>query len=132
VWDGKSDAGSWVHEGHYRSVVFAQTGIGAYSEEREIYVGAFQFGTSVSILNRGTQVKLDLISTEFLKGSPSVKITQPGLAAYTATAKLVSGHKYKLTFTPKTGGTEGTVTFNITGTDRAGQKNTGTLTLPLQ
>jgi len=132
VWDGKSDAGSWVPEGHYRSVVFAQTGIGAYSEQREIFVGAFQFGTSVSILNRGTQVKLDLISTEFLSGGPSVKITQPGLVAYTATAKLVSGHKYKLTFTPKTGGAEGTVTFNITGTDRAGKKNTGTLTLPLQ
>jgi flagellar hook assembly protein FlgD len=132
VWDGKAENGAFVPEGHYRSVVFAQTGIGAYSEERAIFVGAFQFGTSVSILSRGVQVKLDLISTEFLSSNPSVKVTQPGLAAYTLKAKLVSGHKYKLAFTPKTGGSDGTVTFNVTGTDRGGKKNTGTLTLPLQ
>jgi len=47
------------------------------------------------------------------------------------TAKLVSGHKYKLTFTPKTGADAGMIAFAITGTDTKGHKNTGSLTLPL-
>jgi flagellar hook assembly protein FlgD len=131
VWDGKSDAGTWVPDGRYRSVVNAQTGLGSYSQERQIYVGAFQFAASSSSVTRGVKATLDLISTEFLSSNPSVRITQPGQTAWTVTAKLVSGHKYKLTFTPKTGGDAGMVTFVINGTDSKGHKNSGSLSLPL-
>ena len=131
VWDGKSDAGAWVPEGRYRSVVNAQTGLGAYSQERQIYVGAFQFSAATSSVTRGVKATLELISTEFLKGSPSVRITQPGQTPWTVNAKLVSGHKYKLTFTPKTGTDPGMIAFAITGTDTKGHKNSGSLALPL-
>ena len=131
VWDGKSDTGQWVPDGHYRSVVTAQTGLGSYSQERQIYVGAFQFGPAPGSVTRGIKTTLELISTEFLGSNPSVRITQPGQAPWTVTAKLVSGHKYKLTFTPKSGGAAGVATYAITGTDSKGHKNTGTLSLPL-
>ena len=131
VWDGKSDAGAWVPEGRYRSVVNAQTGLGSYSQERQIYVGAFQFSAATSSVTRGVKATLELISTEFLKGSPSVRITQPGQTPWTVNAKLVSGHKYKLTFTPKTGTDPGMIAFAITGTDTKAHKNSGSLTLPL-
>ena len=131
VWDGKSDAGAWVPDGRYRTVVNAQTGLGSYSQERRVYVGAFQFAASSSSVTRGVKATLDLISTEFLSSNPSVRITQPGQTAWTVTAKLVSGHKYKLTFAPKTGGDAGMVSFVINGTDSKGHKNSGSLSLPL-
>jgi flagellar hook assembly protein FlgD len=131
VWDGKSDAGAWVPDGRYRSVVNAQAGLGSYSQERQMYVGAFQFSASASLVTRGVKATLELISTELLKGSPSVRITLPGQTPSTVSAKLVSGHKYKLTFTPKTGTDAKLVTFAITGTDTKTHKNSGSLTLPL-
>ena len=131
VWDGRSNAGAWVPDGRYRSVVNAQTGLGSYSQERHVFVGAFQFAASASSVTSGAKATLELISTEFLNSNPSVRITQPGQIPWTVTAKLVSGRKYKLTFTPKTGTDAGMIAFAITGTDTKGHKNSGLLTLPL-
>ena len=40
-WDGRDESGALVADGIYRSVVSAQTGLGAYQQERSVFVGAF-------------------------------------------------------------------------------------------
>lgn len=132
IWDGKSDAGTWVPDGHYRSVVSAQTGLGAYSQERQVFVGAFRVTPSITSPARGSTIKLNIISTEALDRNPTVRITQPGIAPWTVKATRVSGTKYKVTVTLKTGGSEGSVDFLINGTDKNGGRQSTTVSLPLR
>jgi flagellar hook assembly protein FlgD len=131
TWDGKSASGVHVPEGRYRSVVTAQTGLGSYTQERSIFVGAFQINPSVSSPVRGGKVTLNLTSTEPLSKNPTVRITQPGITPWTVTTKLVSGRKYKVTITLKTGADAGTVEFLVNGTDKNGGKQSSSLVLPL-
>ena len=53
------------------------------------------------------------------------------VAADLVTANKVTGRKYRVTITLKTGGTEGTVAFLVSGTDKYGGKQSSTLSLPL-
>ena len=48
---------SWTHlsDGVYRSVVTAQTGLGAYSQERAVFVGPFRVSASDAAPSRGRQ-----------------------------------------------------------------------------
>ena len=131
AWDGKSSTGAYVPEGRYRSVVTAQTGLGSYTQERSVFVGAFQIGSSIASPSRGGKVTLNLTSTEPLASRPKVRITQPGITPWTVTANKVTGRKYKVTITLKTGGTEGTVEFLVNGTDKYGGKQSSSLSLPL-
>jgi len=131
AWNGKSTAGTYVPDGRYRSVVTAQTGLGSYTQARSVFVGAFQIGSSVASPTRGGKVTLNLTSTEPLARSPQVRITQTGVAPWTVTAKKVTGRKYKVTFTLKTDGTEGTVEFLVNGTDKYNGKQSSSLPLPL-
>jgi len=131
AWDGKSAAGTYVPEGRYRSVVTAQTGLGSYTQQRSVFVGAFQIISSVASPVRGGKVTLNLTSTEPLARSPSVRISQPGITPWTVTANKVTGRKYKVTITLKTGGTEGTVEFLVSGTDKYGGKQSSSLRLPV-
>jgi hypothetical protein len=132
TWDGKNDAGAWVADGRYRSVVTAQTGLGSYSQERSVFVGPFQVNPSIASPVRGGKITLTVISTESLSKKPKVRITQPGVDPWTVTASHVSGRKYKVTITLKVGGTEGTVAFLIRGIDSKGGAQSSALTLPLR
>ncbi len=132
IWDGKSDTGAWVPDGRYRSVVSAQTGLGAYTQERQVFVGAFQVTPSITSPARGGKITLTLLSTEGLDRRPTVRITQPGIEPWTVTAKRVSGKKYRVTVTLKTGGPEGTVEFMISGNDSKGGTQSTSVSLPLR
>lgn len=132
VWDGKSDNGAWVAEGRYRSVVSAQTGLGAYVQERSIFVGAFQISPSITSPARGARITLTIISSERLNRSPRVLITQPGVAPWTVTANRTSDKKYKVTVTLKSGGAEGTVQFHVSGVDWKGGHQSSSVSLPLR
>jgi flagellar hook assembly protein FlgD len=131
AWNGKNAAGAWVPEGRYRSVVSAQTGLGTYTQERSVYVGAFQIKPSVAQVARGSKITLNLISSEPLARKPIVRITQPGIAPWTVTANKVSGRKYKVTVTLKTGGAEGIAVFLVSGTDKYNGKQSSSLSVPL-
>jgi flagellar hook assembly protein FlgD len=131
TWDGKGSNGAWVPEGRYRSVVSAQTGLGSYAQERSVFVGAFQINPSVTSLTRGGKVTLNIISSEPLAKRPSVRITQPGIAPWSVTTNHVTGRKYKITVTLKTGGAEGLAVFQVNGTDKNGGKQSSSLSLPL-
>lgn len=132
TWDGKSDTGAWLPDGHYRSVVSAQTGLGTYEQERQVFVGEFQVTPSITSPARGGKVTLAIVSTEGLDRNPTVLITQPGIAQWTVTTKHVSGKKYKVTLTLKTGGAEGTVDFLISGKDSKGGRQSTLVSLPLR
>ncbi len=131
AWNGKDAAGAWVPEGYYRSVVSAQTGLGSYTQQRSVFVGAFKISSSPASATRGGKITLNLISSEKLAKSPTVRITQPGIEPWSVTAKLVSGRTYKVTLTLKTGGPEGFADFLISGTDKNGGKQSSSLRLPL-
>jgi hypothetical protein len=51
---------------------------------------------------------------------------------WTVKATRVSGTKYKVTVTLKTGGSEGSVDFLINGTDKNGGRQSTTVSLPLR
>ena len=129
-WDGRSDGGAWLPEGAYRSVVTATTSLGTYSQEREVYLGAFRVTASASP-KRGAKVTFTILSTEPLTGKATVRLTQPGLAAQTYTTTKVTSKKFKLTVKLASGGDAGTLELLISGTDKYGGKQQSTLTLPL-
>ncbi|MGI8928968.1 MAG: FlgD immunoglobulin-like domain containing protein [Candidatus Limnocylindrales bacterium] len=132
AWDGRSDAGAWVPDGRYRSVVSAQTGLGTYQQERQVFVGEFQVTPSIASPARGGTLTLTMVSSEGLDRNPTVLVTQPGIAPWKVTAKHVSGKKYKVTLTLKTGGGEGKVDFLISGIDTKGGRQSTLVSLPLR
>jgi flagellar hook assembly protein FlgD len=121
AWDGRTDGGAFVPDGTYRSVVTAETAFGSYGHERPVYVGAFRLTPSVSNPARGTSVKFVVLSTEGLAARPKLRITQPGLAPYWVTMNHVSGRKYQVTVTLRSGGTAGTMGLLVRGTDSNGK-----------
>lgn len=132
AWNGKSDAGAWVADGRYLSVVSAQTGLGQYSQQRSVFVGAFRITPSISAPARGGKVTLNIVSTEGLSRNPTVTVTQPDIASWTVATSHVSGKKYKVTLTLKTGGSDGTVEFVVRGVDTNGGHQSSAVSLPLR
>lgn len=132
AWDGRDDAGDYVPDGTYRSVVTARTTLGEYGHERSVYVGAFRLAASTSSPARGDRVKFIVRSTERLDARPWLEITQPGLAPYSVRLEHVRGRKYRVTVTLKTGGTAGEMTLVVRGRDENGQTQQTLHRLPLR
>ena len=110
----------------------AQTGLGAYTQERSVFVGAFQVNPSITSPARGGTITLNIVSSEGLDRSPTVTVTQPGFEPWTVTAKRISGKKYKVKITLKSGGGEGIVDFVVSGVDSKGGHQSSSLRLPLR
>ena len=130
TWDGKSDSGTWVPEGWYRSVATADGTGGAVTQEKSVFVGAFEIKPASPTATRGVSLKFSLRSTEGLSGAPTFQVHQPGHTPWTVTAKRVSGLKYTVSVTPKQGAT-GWVTFVAVGRDKNGGNQASSLSLPL-
>jgi hypothetical protein len=130
TWDGKSDSGSWVPEGWYRSLATVDAGTGPVTTERSVFVGAFEINPATTTATRGASLKFSLRSTEGLSGAPQFQVHQPGHSPWTVTATRVSGLKYKVTVTLKQGST-GYVTFVAVGRDKNGGNQASSLSLPL-
>jgi flagellar hook assembly protein FlgD len=132
AWNGRDDAGDWVPDGFYRSVVRVATDLGEYAHERTVYAGAFRLTASVANPARGSSVKFVVRSTEALGARPKLRISQPGLAPYTVTMNHVSGRKYRVTVTLKSGGTAGTMELLVSGKDKNGQLQDTLHSLPIR
>jgi flagellar hook assembly protein FlgD len=132
VWDGKDDAGRWVDDGYYRSVVTGQTGLGTYSQQRQVFVGAFQINASATSATRGSKITFALLSTEPLDHNPQVQISQSGLDPWAVNATHVKGRRYKVSVTLKTGGTAGAVEFVVIGVDVDHGVQSSAFSLPLR
>ena len=120
VWDGKSSTGAHVPDGYYRSVVTAQTGLGSYTTERRVYVGAFVATPSTTQPAVGASFTVNLLSTEPLLRAPTVQITQPGVAPWTVTATHVNGRKYRINVSLSPSGQPGAVQLLVRATDKNG------------
>ena len=118
VWDGKSSTGAYVPDGHYRSVVTAQTGLGSYTTERKVYVGAFVATPSTTQPAVGASFTVNLLSTEPLLRAPTVQVIQPGVAPWTITATHLSGRKYRVKVTLSADGQAGPVQLVVRATDK--------------
>ena len=132
AWDGRANNGAWLADGWYRSVVVATTQHGSYSQERDVYLGAYRLTPSISSPARGGKMTLTILSTEPLAVNPSVLVTQPGIEPFTVPTTKVAKKKWKATITLKSGGSAGTVELLVSGTDRDGGINEGTLSLTLR
>ncbi len=79
TWDGRTGDGAWAADGWYRSIVSASTSLGTYSQERQVYVGAFRVTPSIASPVRGGRLTLTVLSTEPLAANPTVTFDQPGV-----------------------------------------------------
>jgi hypothetical protein len=131
-WDGRTDRGGWAADGVYRSVVAAQTGLGAYSQERAVFVGPFVVSASTAAPSRGERLTLDLVSTEPLDRNPAVTVVQDGFTAWTVRARHIAGRRYRASITLLAGGPAGAVEFQVSGIDTRGGRQSSPLSLPLQ
>ena len=92
VWDGKTDSGSWAHDGLYWSVVTATTDAGTYSHKFAVYQSAFKLYTTTKSASGGSRVTFTITTAEPLSKAPTVTVTQPGLASYKITTTTHGQH----------------------------------------
>jgi len=132
TWDGKLDNGSWAPDGWYQAVVTATTSLGSYAQERGVYAGAFRITPSSSSPARGGKLTLSITSTETLAQLPIIRVSQPGLSTWSATAIRVQGNRYQIALVLKSGGTAGTMSLDVVGVDKNGGEQDTPLSLALR
>ena len=123
TWDGRNDAGGYVPDGTYYSVMTAATSAGAYSHRLPVDVRAFRLTTAASApFTRGTQTKVVVFSAEKLSSKPKIKVWVPGLTALTYGTYSQAGGSYYVTVKFPATAQPGTVRMNVFGLDGAGQR----------
>lgn len=135
-WDGRNEAGAFVPDGTYYTVMTAATAAGTYSHTLPVEARAFRLVQPVSgPVVRGVKVKYFVYSAELLSTSqvkPKVRVTAPGLKVKQwGTYKQADGGFYVNIKVPLTAGT-GTVQFRVQGTDRNGVVQYTDYFFPLQ
>ncbi|HUQ78237.1 MAG TPA: glycosyl hydrolase family 18 protein [Patescibacteria group bacterium] len=130
TWNGRNSAGALVARGAYQARVTATNGLGTTVLARTVLADAFRIVGSATALSAGQTLTLTLTSTEALRASPAVTVTQPGRSAVTRTATSLGSGKYRVTFTIAPGAA-GTATIRVTGRDSANGLNwsTGAVTI---
>jgi hypothetical protein len=129
-WDGKDDAGAYVPLGRYWSLVTAATEIGAYSHKLPIQAMPFRVTTGNKAV-RGRTQKFVIQAAEAQNGWPKLTVKQTGLKPYTVSLLKSSSTNFKVIFKVKWGGSPGTFTITLKGTDVNGGIDTQTFSLKL-
>jgi flagellar hook assembly protein FlgD len=123
AWDGKNDAGQYVPDGVYYTVMTASTAAGAYSHSLAVDARAFRVSpVATPPFARGTKTKVFMYSAEPLSAKPKLRVALPGLSAkvyYTYAAK--GGGWYATVKFPATA-QPGTAVFTVFGFDSAGTR----------
>jgi flagellar hook assembly protein FlgD len=125
TWDGRNAAGAFVPRGTYSVRVTAVSPYGTSVVGRTVLVDAFRTALSATSLAAGQTLTLTMTSTEALRASPIVSLTQPGRTARQATATSLGGGRWRVQFTIASG-TPGTATIQINGRDTANGLNVST------
>jgi hypothetical protein len=131
-WDGRTSAGGWAPDGWYHSVVTATTALGSYTEERQVYLGAYRVNPSTDSAQRGEKLTLTINSSEPMSGTLKLTFDQPGVPSWEASATRLSKKKFKLTVTLDAGGDAGELQIALTGKDIYNGTNEGTFSMPLR
>ena len=79
----------------------------------------------------GTRITVTGVSAEPLSGSAKLYVTQTGLSTYILTMTRVDSRTFRATFTLKTGGSAGSVTFKVWAKDYDGRSQATIKRLPL-
>jgi flagellar hook assembly protein FlgD len=120
-WDGKNDAGSYVPQGTYYSVMTAATAAGTYTQRVAVDERAFRLVPAANgPYVRGTKVVFVVYSAETLSSTtpkPKIKVTLPGLAAKTYSMTKQADGSFKATVTFTATAQAGSATFHVFGTD---------------
>ena len=131
TWNGRNNAGALVARGNYQARVTATNGLGTTVLVRTVVVDAFRIAPSATALSAGQTLTLTLTTTEALRASPIVSLTQPGRSAVTRTATSLGSGKYRVTFTIAAGAA-GSATIRVTGRDSANGLNWSTTTVTIR
>jgi flagellar hook assembly protein FlgD len=129
-WNGRSDAGTYLPRGLYRSVVTATNGTLTSTLTAPFIQDMFKFTVSDTTPARGQAITVTVTSAEPLSKSPRLTITQPGRSPWAVTFKLVSGRTYRATIRLGSSST-GTLGLRASGYDTRNDYESSLLTLPL-
>jgi flagellar hook assembly protein FlgD len=120
LFDGRRSDGTMLPAGRYLSYVTASDGSLVVAQSVAIEADAFLIAPSDSTPGRGQTITVTVTSAEPLSASPRLSISEPGVTAWGTTLSRVSGSTYRATIKLRTGGSAGTVTFKVRGTDATG------------
>ena len=129
-WDGRSDSGSFVPKGAYRSYVRASNGTQYSTQAVSLVVDAFKIAVSDTTPARGQKITITATSAEALGKMPRVAVYQPGRGTWTAGMYKVSNGVYRVTLTLRSS-SKGTLRLKVYGYDKAGQYQWSHIYLPL-
>ncbi|HEX7950176.1 MAG TPA: FlgD immunoglobulin-like domain containing protein [Candidatus Limnocylindrales bacterium] len=131
VFDGRRSDGTMLPPGRYLSYVTASDGTGAVAQSVAFEADAFLVKPRDTTPARGQTITIDVTSAEPLSANPRLSIYQPGVTAWGASLKRVSGSTYRATIRLRTGGGTGPVSFKVTGVDVTGANQRTTRVYPL-
>ncbi len=135
-WDGRNDAGAFVPDGVYYSVMTAATSAGTYSHRVPIEVGAFSLSRAVpGPVVRGVKVKHVTFSAETLSSSfpkPKIRVYAPGVAVKVWKTTKASDGSFFANITVPLTAQAGTVQMRVQGTDANGVVQYTDYFFPLQ
>jgi flagellar hook assembly protein FlgD len=130
TWNGRDQAGKYVAPGMYVSVVQASSGGFSTTQKAWVDVDAFTIRTTDATPARGQRVDITTLSSEPLKGTVYLHVTQPGLATWAVPmAPITGGYKASITFKPSSAGQ---ATLRVSALDRDGRWQRSYLYLPLE
>jgi flagellar hook assembly protein FlgD len=130
-FNGRTADGTMLPTGHYTSVVTATDGTLTASQAVAFDMEAFVIKPSDTTPGRGQRISVTAISSETLSTRPRVYIYQPGKAVWSVLMTKTATNTYKATFTIKTGGKSGTVSFKVLARDSKGAPNRTVKAYPL-
>jgi flagellar hook assembly protein FlgD len=130
VWDGKTDAGTYAPAGTY--AIYASAGVNGVwiGHKTWVELNAFSFKVSDTTPTRGQTVTVTTTSAESLKAAPTLRVAQPGIAAWSVRMVKVTGNTWKATIRFKSSKT-GQVVLRISGYDADGRWQATYRGLPL-
>jgi hypothetical protein len=120
TWDGRDDAGVMVPRGSYRSVVSATDGTLGATQALPVVADGFRIDVSDTTPARGQRLTVTATSAEVLDAAPTLRIYQPGRAAWTVGMTKIDTRLYRVTVTLKSGGT-GTMRLRVAANDDGGR-----------
>ena len=132
VFNGTLPDGTMLPVGAYTSYVYADDGTYVYIQAATVTMNAFAVVPSTTSPTRGRSMSVTATTAEPLSGVAQLYVTQPGLATYILRMTAISSSVYRISFTPKTTGTTGTMTFKVWGKDADGHTQATILRLTLR
>ena len=132
VFDGRRTDGTMLPPGRYTSFVSATDGTLTATQAAAFEADAFALKPSDTTPARGQSVTLSVTSAEPLSAkAPRAYIYEPGLAAWSVPLTKTGTYTYKTTVVLKKGGSAGTLTIKVLGTDSKGQVQRTLRSFPL-